>query len=385
MNQREKLLALIAGSLIGVFALAYIGLRVTRAMSSYDARLTAARANLDNTELEIAAGLMASEELQEIASKALPWQREVARTAYQEWLVNLVTDAGLASPSVDARSVTQNKDVFEIHSFEVSGTGDLRQISSLLARLHAAPVAHRVQRLSFRPVRDKKDITLGLTLEVLSMPTAPTRTSLPKPEVPKQSAAQQVVLQRNLFAPENQQPELNVQPSYVAYVGQPFNLQPAGSDPDKLDKVQFEADVSALPNARARQGTVEWTPREEGEYSVTIAALDDGIPSRRVERQVKIRVQQPPAPAPSEPKKVDLTAAKFAVVTGVTSIRGEPEAWLSLRTEGRTLKLGVGDTFKLGDVEASITAIDPQAVEIAAAGQRVKVRLGQSLAESGLK
>ncbi len=388
MNQREKILAIIAGGLVAVVAVAFIGLRVSRSLAALDARLRKATTDLENSEMQITLGREAADQLQAIAERALPAQREVASTAYQQWLVTLA-EQQLDRVNVTRGSVTPNKDIFEVHSFKVTGIGNLREVTRLLSQLESANLAHRIQQLSLRPIKDKKDIDVNLVLEVLAMPQAPERNELPPPpaDAPEQRRLEQIVLDRNLFAPRNREPQLEVDEVYTAFVGQPFRLEPSASDPDRLDNVDFEADVSGLPNARFSRSnkTIQWTPRELGEYKITIAALDDGIPQRRVEREVRIRVQPAPQAPPPREEKVDLTAAKFAYVTGVTRSGGRPEVWVSLRTEGKTLKLGVGDSFKLGNIEASVASIESQNVEIDAAGRRVRVRLGQSLAESGLQ
>jgi hypothetical protein len=258
----------------------------------------------------------------------------------------------------------------------------------LLYEIYATDVLHRVARVSLKPIREKRELDLALTLEVLTMPSAPDRK-----DIPRDSTAQvggrslddfkKSILGRNLFGPANKPPQLRLDGSYTAYRGQSFEVVARAEDPDKLDQVQFEADVAKLPGARfsRRDGRLQWTPSENGEYRATVLARDDGFPQQEVKREIRITVTDPPKPVAPPVTRPSFTAAKLAFVTGITEVDGQPQVWITLRAEGRTLKLGLGDEFEIGEMKGRISEISGTHAVIDANGQQLQARLGQSLVQ----
>ncbi|HUY93348.1 MAG TPA: hypothetical protein VMV10_31770 [Pirellulales bacterium] len=73
--------------------------------------------------------------------------------------------------------------------------------------------------------------------------------------------------------------------------------------------------------------------------------------------------------------------ARDAYFTGITRAEGRLQAWLSLRSSGRTLKLNEGDKLDVGSLHGTVARIREQAIEIESDGKRRRVSLGKSLAE----
>jgi hypothetical protein len=91
----------------------------------------------------------------------------------------------------------------------------------------------------------------------------------------------------------------------------------------------------------------------------------------------------PPVARREAPKPVEVRptfdAAKFAFLTAILEIEGRPQAWLNVRTTGKTLKLHEGDQFEVGQLKAKVARIGPREIELDAGGKRLVVPLGQSL------
>ncbi len=405
MSQRERLLA----AIVGASAVFMIVMYVANSMySAYQRRVSEKRGlmtRIDDSEFEAQRGLRIADELQEVADHSLSGNTSLARSAYQDWLMNLADQhIGLSNVSVKmsgpnpvrlpAGMASGDSNIaFQVHKFELTGAGDIEQFTDLLFDMQTAEINHRVVNVKLLPVPSSKQLQISLTMEVMAMETAPERSKLELTHAEQlagrsRETLKDSILGRNIFGPENNPPELRVDSRYVAYINQPFSLRLEGSDPDPLDQVFFEAELDDLDRARfsAREGRIDWTPRERGEYRIRVAAVDDSFPQGRTERQVTIRVEDPPARQvrAEAPPRPSLSAARFVFVTGVTESSGEKQVWLDYRTEGKTLQLGVGDSFQLGSVEAAVAAISDQQVEIEAGGKRVSVGLGKSLAESGL-
>lgn len=96
----------------------------------------------------------------------------------------------------------------------------------------------------------------------------------------------------------------------------------------------------------------------------------------------------PPPPrvassAPAAPKPPSFDPAKFAFVTGILSdSSGRPEVWLNVRTTGETLRLGVGESFQVGALQATVAQISARQVVLVTEGKRLQVGLGQNLREA---
>ena len=77
--------------------------------------------------------------------------------------------------------------------------------------------------------------------------------------------------------------------------------------------------------------------------------------------------------------------AQFAFLTGITeATNGRRQAWVTLRTDGKKLKLIEGDQFQVGDVTVTVRQIGERTVVMEAdvLELSMRVRLGQNLAES---
>jgi len=70
-----------------------------------------------------------------------------------------------------------------------------------------------------------------------------------------------------------------------------------------------------------------------------------------------------------------------AYMTAVVKVDGQLQAWLSLRSSGRMLKLREGDKLDIGSMHGTVSRIQEQAIEIDSEGKRRRVSLGKSLAE----
>lgn len=122
-----------------------------------------------------------------------------------------------------------------------------------------------------------------------------------------------------------------------------------------------------------------------GPRAADTAAVDAAV-KQIVERNffAEYRPPPPPAPppappAPTPPPPPEFDAAKFAFLTAVITVGGEPEAWIHLRTTGELRKLRAGDELRVGSVTARVVAISGTNVELETDGRRVVLALGKSV------
>jgi hypothetical protein len=384
MTKRERTLVIAVGAVLAVLGCLLLGKTIYDAAARRSATLANLQLEKTRSDAAFQRGLRYAEQLQAHSERALPANTELARSLYKNWLTKTVSEIGLSNVAIDPLASRRNGDVYELHPFTVTAIGDLEQITKLLYEIYATDLLHRIQRISLRPIRDKRELDLSLTLEVLSMPTAPERSEIQRDAAAlfagrSRESFEQSILGRNLFAPENKAPLLEVSNSYTAVRGQPFELVAKAADPNKLDQVSYGAEFDHLPGARfsEREGRLRWVPQENGEYKLVVLARDDGFPQRTARKEVSIRVSDPPKPADPPPKVS--AEAKMAVVTGITTVNGRPEVWLTLRNKDRTLKLTVGDQFQVGEMRLQVSEIHGKQVVFDSGGQKISARLGESL------
>ena len=81
-----------------------------------------------------------------------------------------------------------------------------------------------------------------------------------------------------------------------------------------------------------------------------------------------------------EAPKPGFDVAKQSIVTGITVTSGQRELWVTVRTEGRVLKLREGDEIALGSIKGIVSRIDASGAEIKTGdGGVLTVALGKSL------
>jgi hypothetical protein len=90
-------------------------------------------------------------------------------------------------------------------------------------------------------------------------------------------------------------------------------------------------------------------------------------------------VAKPSKPPESEPKSEPFDASKFAFVTGIVEVNGEPQVWVKARTTDEKFQLRQGENFQMGPFRATIARIDQRNVEIEIDGNRHTIPLGSSL------
>lgn len=71
-----------------------------------------------------------------------------------------------------------------------------------------------------------------------------------------------------------------------------------------------------------------------------------------------------------------------AYVTTIQYVNGQPQVWLTLRTEDRVLKLQPGDSFQVGAFTGKVLEIEGDDVVLEADGLRWLVSLGENLAQA---
>lgn len=217
MNRRTKWLAIGAAIVFGLYFVdrtyrSWVEEPTTRLTSEVD-RLTA---ELQSTNDAQTVAQRTNRRLDSYSQRALPADPQLARSAYQQWLIQLLHRHGVKSASIDAgqprpmenRSrLNRRKRIPVGHriSYTLRGQATLAQWSDLLAEFHQAGHLHKIGSLSFNPLGTEGLLDANLTIEVLGMVSSPRKDTLTQwklASTPSETTQGQygALVRRNLFA-----------------------------------------------------------------------------------------------------------------------------------------------------------------------------------------
>jgi hypothetical protein len=394
MNSREKLLASSVVLLIAMMIGYFVWSNVQETLDQRHAQLANLRQQREQQDRTLLKASRATRQLADLQQRALPENREQANALYQRWLLDLVDQLKFIDPAVTAAEQRARGGFFDRLRFDVNAEMTMRQLSEFLGEFYAVGSLHRIQQMSVRPRDNSRRLDVTISIEVLSLPNGEgiQIAAIPghhfEPDALVQ--AQQTVLQRSMFFPENVPPQLEAIPDQRVVRGQSLQLPITATDGDPWDTLEFALGDTSLSDLKLQsqgtgEATLQWKPSDVGEFAVQVLVRDDGLPSRSDVASFKITVVEPPPPPPVEapdPRRIlGFDDATQTVLVG-TVARGEyRQAWFNVRTRGEMLRLQVGDTLQVGSIRASLSKIDDQAIELSTDEGVRQVRLGQSLAE----
>jgi hypothetical protein len=395
MTKRERYLAVVVGSLILLGGLLYGTSYVSRTIGGKRAEALSLESQIREKQRTVRLSQLAADRLTLYERRSLPPDLERARSLYQTWLLRAVTDVGLSEPNVNVVSSQSHRGLYHQLGFTVSGRGDLKQLTQLLYAFYEADYLHRIRRLHLKRIQGSRQLDIAMAIEAVSLPTATHLEGLSEFESGRLAHGDlekyfETILARNLSGPPNQPPAFESISDQRVNTGSSVSLTVRAKDPDRNDQLRYSMEADGLSGAEfdRRSGQFRWRPTRAGDYRVTFHVSDDGFPSQSASQRVRITVTDPPPPPATKPpetivSKPSFDMAKFVYVTAITESGGRRQTWISLRTEGKTLKLFEGDEFNVGQIPVTVKRIDNSAVELEAAilEKRIRVTLGRSLAE----
>jgi len=393
MTKRERTLAMLVGVSLLILVALYAGKKVSDTLRSRRAQIAGLEKQVRDKSRTVRLSQEQADRMQDYQRRALPSDPEKARSLYQTWLLGLVKDAGFQDAQVGVLPARSEKGIYDALAFSVSGRGDLRKLVTFLHRFYSADLLHRVRRLYAKRVPGTKQLDLALSIDAVSLPGSDNTDKLN--DQPSQRLTRggldsylEAILNRNLTGPANKEPTIETIGEQSKYAGDVVSFSIKARDPDKLDRMTYSLDGNGLPNAKIdpASGQFEWPAEKIGDYEVVVAATDDGFPPTPARQTVKIRITERPPEAAAPPPTVakpSFEQAKFAYVTAITESGGKRQAWISLRTEGKLLKLFEGEEFQIGEVTVKIARIAEKSVEFDAPvlEKRFLVSLGQNVGE----
>lgn len=155
----------------------------------------------------------ATEALDELERLSLPYDPELARARYQDWLLDLVQSVELTGTSVDAgkpapysvrdRDTRKPKEVFLRYTFSLRGRGTLQQVARFLHHFYQAGHLHKISSMTLNPVSAGRMIDFTASIEALGLNRCERKAELSGESVQRLVSSDfsdyQSISRRNLF------------------------------------------------------------------------------------------------------------------------------------------------------------------------------------------
>lgn len=181
MNRRTLLL--MAGA--GLVALFYVGDMAYRSlieepMKRDEAQLDKLKKNLVKAQDAQLEAKKAGRKLEAYLEHSLPADPELARSAYQDWLLKLVQTRGLENASVDPgqptpvavksrRNKSKRRLVYYRLKFGLQAKGSLEQVSQFMFDFYEAGHLHQIKSISLNPIGRGESVSLSLAIEAIAL------------------------------------------------------------------------------------------------------------------------------------------------------------------------------------------------------------------------
>ena len=169
MTPREKKLAAITGLMAVVLGGFFIWNQVSTALENRRSAIASLDQEISDKQSTIKRAGQATKRLNQYEQRSLPASQEVARSVYQDWLLDLAEQAELEKAKVTVSRAPNSNGVIHRLPFNVSGIGRLDQIALLLQKLYANDHLHLIRGLRITPITDsrKLNVTIGIEAAVL--------------------------------------------------------------------------------------------------------------------------------------------------------------------------------------------------------------------------
>lgn len=293
MNQREKVLA---GAIVGLLFL-WAGWRGYASYEdSYDRRVDQLRRlddELFDQEMAGRAARQALARLERYQAQSLPTDPDVAQSAYREWLIAAVAEAGLELETVKSTPTRRSLDgAATALEFDATATGPAEAVARFLDAYYRLDALHQITVLNLRPAAGGSEPgdSWAMTFKSVTLSVEGAERTAGLPEEPREP-------RRLRLATADEYVESLVGRNVFANYTPP---PPPRPDPPKVAK-------------------------------------------------------RPPPPKKPEPPPFD--DSEHSSLTGIVGAGENRQAWVLIRTTGRRLYLKAGDEFEIGTLKGRVQAV----------------------------
>lgn len=368
LNQRERLLAWGAGTVVAIAAVQFGYNYVQSLFDERQTQLDAFNREIADKNAALLRGKKAGKKIDEWRGRSLPSDVVLARSLYKNWLARLVERTRLAKADVTLGADVPKPGVYVKIPVNVRGQGTIEQVVQFLYEFYQANHLHYIRQMTITPLASSEPppvadaaaegVTPGGTQAAAA--ANPANANSP-PNGPGGFSGRGGF---GGFSGRGGFGGFSGRGGFAGFSGRGFGRGGAPSDGPKYEIV-LAIEALSLPGA-VNEDKLSDAQAERLAYK----DLDD------YRKTIAERGFFSPYSPPSENDP-----AADTYVTAVVQEEGRYQAWINLRSSGKTLKLHEGDTFDVGKQKATVSKIEPHAVEIELGERRRLVALGKSLAE----
>ncbi len=355
LNQRERVLAWGAGTLVAIAAVQFGYNYVQSLFDERQTQVDAFNREISDKNAAVLRGKKAGKKIEEWRKRSLPSDVVLARSLYKNWLARLVERTRLARSDVTLGADVPKPGIYVKIPVNVRGQGTIEQVVQFLYEFYQANHLHYIRQLTITPLAPSAaDAPIGEG----TAPGGTQAAATPGAAMPNSPPIGQGGFSRGRFG---------------GFGGRGFG-SPGGF------------------SGFARGGSTREGPKYEIVMAIEALSLPDGenkdqLSAAQAERLAykelddyrKTIAERGFFSPYSPPVESDPAADTF--VTAVVKKEGKYQAWINQRSSGKTFKLHEGDTFDVGKETATVSKIEPHSVEIQLGERRRQVALGKSLAE----
>ncbi len=388
MTQREKILSIGVGTVVGLLAVQFIFSSIRGGFDRKQIILEDLNKKITDHTKVINNGILAHRKINELVSKSLPKDQDAALNQYQTWLVGTANECGMQSVQLGKTETDLIKsDAFTSYRFSLTGDIRINDQIKFLHKYYERDYLHRLRTFKFtQSANDPEFGRLQIVSQVLALKKASAKQEPSLASSGRLTKSvdeyQALILARNPFSPPNNAPNFTVSSSHDVPRDRDWNLELKATDPDGRHKVSYKL-LSEKPSGlrfSEDSGSVSWTPTANGTYELLVEAVDNGFPPKTAQKKLTLRVIDPPtAPPPVETPKFDASSQSF--VTAIVSGRNGAQVWIRSKTDNNTYKVTKGDEISIGSIKGKIVDVnvDEQFAEVESDGKRWILSMDESV------
>ncbi len=396
MSQRERRLAIAVACLLPVLIAMFGIVWFIKSLNGYDTQIVALQHQIDDANVLKVKQAKTNRRLDRYMAQSLSSNPQAASADYREWLARTLTDifgeyqtdpkpesAQVSKNANSAHSINRSshvKPVYTQYAFHITiDSTDLATVDKFLFAFYQAPVLHRIARIDLlpwfgRPGDVNANVPTGkvkliMDIEALGLGDAPVDKSIDERAF-VQSAHdldwyRQKIEHRNIFGFPNNPPSITTA-NESEYEDRDIAFSVSAKDDDARDQLRFELVSSDVPSATLTQRDASSKSAQlqvgklpVGTYKFLVRVTDDGLPQKSAEKEISLVVKKKAEPPPVAEKAPPFKHATETLISGfVRGKDGVDRAWIYVRTLGEMFEVGVGDSFKVDDLNWTVVRID---------------------------
>lgn len=354
LNQRERVLAWGAGALVTIAAVQFSYSYLQALFDERNTQIEALNREISDKDATVLRGKKAGKKLEGWRHRSLPSDAVLARSLYKNWLARLVERTRLAKADVTLGADLPKPGIYVKIPVNVRGQGTIEQVVQFLYDFYQADHLHYIRQMTLTPLA--ASASPAVAADAKPTEGATPSASLTAPGGPRAPGG---------FGGRGGFGGFGGRGGF----GSPGGFAGFGRGGPPSDGLKYELilaiEALALPNS-------ENAGRLSDAKSERLAFKEFEDYRKTISERGFFSPYMPP---------MESDPAADTYVTAVVKKEGRYEAWINLRSSGKTLKLHEGDNFELGKQTATVAKIDRGTVEIDLGGQRRVVSLGKSMAD----